>query len=195
MFDYFGGDANAANPILRGMAPEVMGLPMPPAMMASAGGLGGLGGMSPAAGGFSSGEAGENLGLLMRSLGHSLMTSPRNAPLSGMPHFMERGMDRMTKDRASRSSRAAMMHALKQAGFDEHTAAMYAANPEAAKLALEQKTRERQISAASDTGNFLGDIYGGRDGASPGPFDEGGLRSLNGRPRQRLRNAEPRHRR
>src|SRR5688500_17412402 len=106
MFDYFGGDANAANPLMRGM-----------------GGLGGLGGASPAdlpargammaslgsapapapGGGFWSGEGGDQLGLLMRSLGYSLMSSPRNAPLSGLPHFMEKGQGQLAKDRESRS--------------------------------------------------------------------------------------------
>jgi hypothetical protein len=172
MFDYFGGDANAANPIMRGMAPEVMGPPIPPAMMTSTGGLGGLGGMSPAAGGFWSGEAGENLGLLMRSLGSSLMSSPRNAPLSGMPYYMERGQDRLSKDRLSRSSRAAMMRALVAAGLDEQTATLYAANPDAAKLALDQLTRQRQIKASGEAGDFLGGLYGGAGGS--GPFDEGG---------------------
>jgi hypothetical protein len=92
------------------------------------GGLGGLGGF-----------LGGDFGDLMQAVGLSLMSSPRNAPLSGFGPAMQQVSAMGNK----RQEREAMVALAIQAGFSPDEAKRLAVNPAILKMAIEQKTKQR----------------------------------------------------
>ena len=96
---------------------------------AAPGGLGGLGGL----GGFLGGAGGN----VMKAMGQSLMTSPRNNPLAGMGKSMEG----INQSNAANAQKQMLVQMLKQAGFSDEDAAKYAANPQMAQMAMQQMQR------------------------------------------------------
>src|SRR3954453_14913584 len=108
--------------------------------MGDFGGLGGLGGF--------------DVGHLLGALGSSLLTSPREAPLAGLPGAIQARNTMQTQ----RQSQAAIMTALKQAGFDDQTAMLMAANPQAAQIAITAKN-QREADALSQQDFAPGSMF------------------------------------
>jgi len=130
-----------------------------------AGGLGGLGGYldSPAGGN------------MLQAIGMSLMSSPRNAPLQNFGQFYGGLQAQQMRMDERDQERAAIAAVLKQFGAPDDQAAMLSANPDAAKLWIEQRQREAQKAAnESFNSNLLGALGSG-GGASGGLGDLGGI--------------------
>lgn len=132
-----------------------------------AGGLGGLGGYlnSPAGGNF------------LQAVGMSLMSSPRNAPLQNFaPIYGGLQAQQMRLDERDQE-RAAIAAVLKQFGAPDDQAAMLSANPDAAKLWIDQRQAEAQKANEERFNSSLLGVLGNDGGASMG-----GLGDLGGAP-------------
>lgn len=101
------------------------------------GGLGGLGGYvnSP------------QFGNLLQAAGMSMMSSPRNAPLQNFGQFYGGLQAQQMRLDERDQGRAAIAAALKSIGFSDDEAARLSADPNAARLAAEQRQREAQKAA------------------------------------------------
>ncbi len=98
--------------------------------MANIGGLGGLGGFDP--------------GNLFAALGHSLLTSPSHAPLSGFPAGIAAANARGDQE----NKRGALALALTQSGVPQDVAAKIAYNDTAAALFMSQANSAKQMAMA-----------------------------------------------
>lgn len=133
------------------------------------GGLGGLGGL----GGYLDSPAGGNL---LQAAGMSMMSSPRNAPLQNFGQFYGGLQAQQMRLDERDQGRAAIAAALKSIGFSDDEAARLSADPNAARLAAEQRQREAQ-KAADDKFYASAPKFGGIGESSGGL---GGLGSLGG---------------
>jgi hypothetical protein len=121
--------------------------------MAEVGGLGGLGGF--------------DWGGMLGAIGQSLLTSPRYAPLSGLPAALQ------VADRAAqeRQQRAAMALVAQKLGLDPQLAA----SPQAMALFIDQQNKEKNLAigqkAAADVDNMA---LPGEAGATSPPAPSGG---------------------
>lgn len=118
------------------------------------GGFGGLGGL----GGFDAGN-------LMGALGAAILAGNRYAPING--EVLSRGIEGVNRRQDEANQGAALKHALRQAGFDDESAQMYSANPQAAKIAFDLRTQDRQERIGNQVGGFLGGLYGPASTAAP----------------------------
>jgi hypothetical protein len=108
------------------------------------GGLGGLGGirLNP---NFSIADT-------LSAIGQSLLVSPRNNPLQGLPQTL--ALSRQQGE--NRAKTEAMVSVLKQSGYDDRTARMIAVSPEAAKLGIDTR-RLKENAAFADSHPLFGD--------------------------------------
>lgn len=113
--------------------PETAPIPQP---RPSFGGLGGLGG-SPAQQQPSFLQS-DGFGNVLSALGMSLMGSPRNAPLSGFGQTFATLQQNSQARRGAEEERAAIEQVLVQSGIELQEARALSANPQAAKLRLDQ---------------------------------------------------------
>lgn len=110
------------------------------AAYANLGGLGGLGGM----GGVEPEQKpsflrSDGFGNVLQALGTSLLSSPRNAPLSGFGSALQGFSQNSLEQRKEAEQRAAFEQALIASGMDPAQAKMMAASPQAAKFAMDQQ--------------------------------------------------------
>ena len=124
------------------------------AAYANLGGLGGLGGM----GGVEPEQKpsflrSDGFGNVLQALGTSLLSSPRNAPLSGFGSALQGFSQNSLEQRKEAEQRAAFEQALIEAGMDPARAKTMAANPQAAKFTLDQQQQKRETEAANTQRN------------------------------------------
>lgn len=126
-----------------------------------AGGLGGLGG------GITDYVNSPTGGNMLQALGMSLMSSPRNAPLSNFGKFYGGLQDQQTRQDAANlersdilASRDAMAQALIASGVSEPEAKALAINPAAAKIRLDQIASEKASAANSQWMSGISGLLG-----------------------------------
>jgi len=107
-------------------------------------------------GGFAGFLQSPGFGNILQAMGASLMSSPRNAPLSNfgqfLPQFQRQSMmERQERQQLAQSEqeRAALEQALIASGIDPAQARALSANPQAAKLQLDVAENRRQREQAS----------------------------------------------
>lgn len=123
------------------------------------GGLGGLGGIpmpqQEDPGFFRS----EGFGDVLQSIGMSLMSSPRNAPLQNMPQNLTALSDRRERREESQADRQAIAGALGMMGMSPEQAQMLSRSPQAAQMVLGEQRRQReeaqQLSQANQSIRWL----------------------------------------
>ena len=103
------------------------------------GGLGGLGGMGGEPEQKPSFLRSDGFGNVLQALGTSLLSSPRNAPLSGFGSALQGFSQNRLEQRKEAEQRAAFEQALIASGMDPAQAKMMAASPQAAKFAMDQQ--------------------------------------------------------
>jgi len=132
------------------------------------GGLGGLGGYVSSPG----------FGNILQAVGMSMMSSPRSNPLQNMGKFYTGLQDQQYKEDEQDQQRGAIAAVLKSAGFSDDEAMQLSFNPQAAKLAIEQRQaqqqREADASFMSGMPSF-GGIGGAPDATQPGAGDVSAL--------------------
>jgi hypothetical protein len=94
---------------------------------------------------------------MIRAMGMSLMSSPSNNPLQGFSSNYTALTDRREKADERDLQTQAMMGALKQAGFTDEQAAMYARSPEAANVAVAAQTSRTKETQLLSTQNRTAD--------------------------------------
>ena len=115
------------------------------------GGLGGLGGAGNAPQAQQSRPSflqSPEFGNVLSALGLSLMGSNRNTPLAAFGPALFSMQKGLREDRKEQGQTAAMEQALIAAGMDPEQARVMAANPQAAKFALEQQQQRREQEEA-----------------------------------------------
>ena len=117
--------------------------------MATMGGLAGLGGFDP--------------GDILGAIGQSLLMSPRNAPLAGLPMAIAN----QNKAAEKRGETSAMVLALTKAGFDPTTAAVLARNPQAAALSISTDNAAKSRGLAEKVIGEVDSILPPMPGAAP----------------------------
>jgi len=119
------------------------------------GGLGGLGGyQEPQDPGLFSQQG---MGDVLQAIGMSLMGSPGNAPLSGFGQAYGGIEDRRERKQESAADRQTWAAALGAMGLPADQAAMFARNPKAAGMVLEQQREQRAQAQAQSTQNRTAD--------------------------------------
>ncbi|MCD1644167.1 YcbK family protein [Aurantimonas coralicida] len=121
----------------------------------SVGGLGGLGGYQPQEdpGLFSK----RGMGDVLQAVGMSLMGSPSNSPLSGFGQAYGGIEDRRERQQESAADRETWAAALGAMGLPQDQAAMFARNPKAAGMVLEQQREQRAQAQAQASQNRTAD--------------------------------------
>lgn len=136
--------------------------------------FGALGGLGRGIANYANSPGGSDV---IRAVGLSLMSSPRNAPLMNMPdilsglqtqRFDQQKYDEALKEQErkqleAQQQRKALAQALVAGGVAPEEASMYSMNPEAAKLRLEQIKEQQALAANADAFRVLG----GGDGYLP----------------------------
>ena len=117
------------------------------------GGLGDLGGYLNSPG----------FGNLLQAAGMSLMSSPRNAPLQNFGKLYVGLQDQQMQMDERDQQRGAIAAALKSWGFSDDEAMQLSANPDAAKIAIEQR-QAREQKAADDSFYARRPAFGGFGG-------------------------------
>lgn len=133
----------------------------------SDGGLGGLGGMrqEQEAGGLSGFFNSPETRDIIKAMGLSMMSSPRNNWLQDTGRYLPGIRDRRERREESAADRQATETALRSAGFTEEEAKQYSRNPQAANLALAAKDRQRTLAEEAQTQqsnrSYFDQLYGG----------------------------------
>lgn len=131
------------------------------------GGLGGLGGAPQSA-------PTNDFGNWLRAIGGSLMTSPRNHPLAGVPQYLAYYNKQSTDQQTASQKRSAIAYALMQAGATREEAERLSGDPAAAELWLKQKQKAAALASDQAFTDNLSSIGGDTAGFTEADEETGG---------------------